>query len=40
MNDNINSSLTHASLNCKYHIVFAPKYRKDKGMYGESIESV
>ena len=23
-----NNSLAHTSLNCKYHIVFAPKYRR------------
>ena len=23
-----NSSLAHSKLNCKYHIVFAPKYRR------------
>ena len=28
MNDNINNSLAHTSWNCKYHIVFAPKYRR------------
>ena len=32
MND-INS-LAHSKWNCKYHIVFAPKYRR-KAMYGE-----
>ncbi len=26
MNDN--NSLAHTSWNCKYHIVFAPKYRR------------
>ena len=34
MNDNINNSLAHTSWNCKYHIVFAPKYRR-KVFYGE-----
>ena len=32
MNDN--KSLTHTTWNCKYHIVFAPKYRR-KIFYGE-----
>ena len=32
MNDNINS-LAHSKWNCKYHIVFAPKYRR-KVFYG------
>ena len=27
------NSLTHTSWNCKYHIVFAPKYRR-KVFYG------
>ena len=27
MNDNINI-LAHSKWNCKYHIVFAPKYRR------------
>ena len=26
--DNIVNSLAHTKLNCKYHIVFAPKYRR------------
>ena len=29
-----NESLSHTSWNCKYHIVFAPKYRR-KVFYGE-----
>ena len=29
-----NSSLAHSKWNCKYHIVFAPKYRR-KVIYGE-----
>lgn len=29
-----NSSLSHTTLNCKYHIVFVPKYRR-KIIYGE-----
>ena len=28
------NSLSHSKWNCKYHIVFAPKYRR-KAMYGE-----
>jgi len=28
------NSLSHTSWNCKYHIVFAPKYRR-KVFYGE-----
>ena len=24
-----NNSLAHTSWNCKYHIVFAPKYRRE-----------
>ena len=31
---NGNKSLAHTSWNCKYHIVFAPKYRR-KVFYGE-----
>ena len=31
MNDN--NSLSHTSWNCKYHIVFAPKYQR-KVAYG------
>ena len=26
--DNIVNSLAHTKWNCKYHIVFAPKYRR------------
>ena len=33
MNDS--NSLAHTKWNCKYHIVFAPKYRR-KIFYGES----
>ena len=29
-----NNSLSHTKWNCKYHIVFAPKYRR-KIIYGE-----
>ena len=32
---NVNNSLAHTSWNCKYHIVFAPKYRR-KIFYGEN----
>ena len=28
------NSLSHTSWNCKYHIVFAPKYRR-KAIYGK-----
>ena len=31
---NNNNSLAHTSWNCKYHIVFAPKYRR-KIFYNE-----
>ena len=37
MND-INS-LSHTKWNCKYHIVFAPKYRR-KAIYGQYKESI
>ena len=30
-----NNSLAHTSWNCKYHIVFAPKYRR-KVFYGQN----
>ena len=33
------NSLTHTSWNCKYHIVFAPKYRR-KIFYGEHKEEI
>ena len=33
MNDDINS-LSHSKWRCKYHIVFAPKYRR-KAIYGD-----
>ena len=29
-----NNSLSHTKWNCKYHIVFAPKYRRQV-IYGE-----
>ena len=32
--DNDNNPLAHTTWNCKYHIVFAPKYRR-KVFYGE-----
>ena len=28
MNHNDNKILSHSTWNCKYHIVFAPKYRR------------
>ena len=31
---NDNKSLAHTKWNCKYHIVFAPKYRR-KEFFGE-----
>ncbi len=34
MKANDNNSLAHTTWNCKYHIVFAPKYRR-KVFYGE-----
>ena len=37
--DNANHSLAHTKWNCKYHIVFAPKYRR-KVFYGEKRESI
>ena len=37
MNDN--KSLAHTSWNCKYHIVFAPKYRR-KVFYGDHKEEI
>ena len=33
------NSLSHTSWNCKYHIVFAPKYRR-KIIYGELNEDM
>ena len=36
MNDN--RSLAHTRWNCKYHIVFAPKYRRI--FYGEKREEI
>ena len=26
--NNVNNSLAHTKWNCKYHVVFAPKYRR------------
>lgn len=37
-NNDINS-LAHTKYNCKYHIVFAPKYRR-KVFYGEKREAI
>ena len=37
MNDN--NSLAHTKWNCKYHIVFAPKYRR-KLFYGENRKEI
>ena len=34
-----NNSLVHAKSRCKYHIVFAPKYRRQV-MYGKIKEDV
>lgn len=36
---NDNNSLAHTTWNCKYHIVFAPKYRR-KIFYGEHREEI
>ena len=33
------NSLSHTKWNCKYHIVFVPKYRR-KVFYGEHRESI
>ena len=33
-----NNSLAHTSWNCKYHIVFAPKYRRKVFYEGKRIE--
>ena len=37
--DNDTNSLAHTKRNCKYHIVFAPKYRR-KVFYNEKREDV
>lgn len=34
-----NNSLSHTTWNCKYHIVFAPKYRR-KAIYGKLYEDI
>ena len=36
---NDNKSIAHTKWNCKYHIVFAPKYRR-KVFYGEKREAI
>ena len=33
-----NNSLAHTSWNCKYHIVFAPKYRRKVFFEGKRLE--
>ena len=38
MNNNINS-LAHTKWNCKYHIVFAPKYRRQV-IYGKIYKDI
>ena len=37
--DNVTQSLAHTKWNCKYHIVFAPKYRR-KVFYDEKREEI
>ena len=37
--NNANNSLAHTKWNCKYHIVFAPKYRR-KVFFGEKREEI
>ena len=43
---NTTNSLAHTKWNCKYHIVFAPKYRRkvfircDKGFYKEHLYGI
>ena len=39
MNHNDNKILSHSTWNCKYHIVFAPKYRR-KVFYEEHRQEV
>ena len=34
-----NNSLAHTTRNCKYHIVFAPKYRR-QAIYGKYKQSI
>lgn len=36
---NVTHSLQHTKWNCKYHVVFAPKYRR-KAFYGEKRQEV
>ncbi len=36
---NVTHSLQHTKWNCKYHVVFAPKYRR-KAFYGEKRQAV
>ena len=36
---NDNQSLSHTKCNCKYHIVFAPKYRRQE-IYGKIREGI
>ena len=36
---NNNNSLSHTTWDCKYHIVFAPKYRR-KVVYGKLREDI
>ena len=36
---NIYQSLSHTSWNCKYHLIFVPKYRK-KVIYGKIREAL
>ena len=36
--NNITNSLAHTKWNCKYHIVFAPKYRRKVFYEGKRIE--
>lgn len=37
--DNAANSLAHTKWNCKYHVVFAPKYRR-KVFYNEKREDI
>ena len=37
--NNISNSLAHTKWNCKYHIVFAPKYRR-KVFYGQKRKEI
>ena len=41
MTNNLNDahSLSHTKWNCKYHVVFAPKYRR-KAFYGERRQEI